>query len=78
MFFCCFHYEFEGDVLKEWFGKTVIYSDHRFAYEEAQELIETEKNIISKDVSLTGKAYTVDSETLFAVLKLNRIAKNFD
>lgn len=65
----------EGDVLKEWFGKTVIYSNHRFAYEEAQELIETEKNIISKDVSLTGKAYTVDSETLFAVLKLNKIAK---
>ena len=33
----------KGEVLEEWFGKTVIYSDHRFAYEEAQELIETQK-----------------------------------
>ncbi len=30
----------KGDVLKEWFGKTVIHSDRRFTYEEAQEIIE--------------------------------------
>ncbi len=30
----------EGHVLEEWFGRTVIHSDHRFTYEEAQELIE--------------------------------------
>lgn len=30
----------EGKVVKEWFGKTVIYSDHRFTYEQAQEIIE--------------------------------------
>jgi ribonuclease R len=30
----------EGKVLKEWFGKTIINSDHRFTYEEAQAIIE--------------------------------------
>lgn len=30
----------DGKVIKEWFGKTVIYSDHRFTYEQAQEIIE--------------------------------------
>ena len=30
----------EGKILKEWHGKTVIHSDRRFSYEEAQEIIE--------------------------------------
>ncbi len=29
------------EILDEWFGRTVIYSDRRFAYAEAQEIIET-------------------------------------
>ncbi|GAB4249353.1 MAG: ribonuclease R [Saprospiraceae bacterium] len=29
-----------GKIVKEWFGKTIIHSDHRFSYEEAQEVIE--------------------------------------
>ncbi len=32
-----------GEVLDEWFGRTVIYSDRRFTYEEAQQVIETGK-----------------------------------
>ncbi|WP_051203556.1 ribonuclease R [Hugenholtzia roseola] len=31
----------EGKILKSWFGKTVIHSDRRFTYEEAQERIES-------------------------------------
>ena len=30
----------EGNVLKRWFGKTVMNSDKRFSYEEAQEVLE--------------------------------------
>lgn len=30
----------EGDIETEWFGRTVIYSDHRFTYEDAQVIIE--------------------------------------
>jgi len=30
----------EGEVLNKWFGKTIIHSDRRYSYEEAQEIIE--------------------------------------
>ena len=33
-----------GDILDKWFGKTVIHSDKRFTYEEAQEIISNKKN----------------------------------
>ncbi len=33
----------DAEVLNEWFGRTVIRSDRRFAYEEAQAVIETGK-----------------------------------
>jgi ribonuclease R len=36
-----FKLDSEGNVLDEWFGRTVIHSDHRFTYEEAQNIIET-------------------------------------
>ncbi len=65
----------KGEVLEEWFGKTVIYSDHRFAYEEAQELIETQAAKVSKEISLTGAAYTVSNDLLKGVLTLDEIAK---
>lgn len=39
-FSAIFHLDMEGNVSKEWFGKTVIYSDRRFTYEEAQEILE--------------------------------------
>ena len=32
-----------ADVINEWYGRTVIKSDRRFSYEEAQEVIETGK-----------------------------------
>lgn len=31
----------QGKLVKEWFGRAVIHSDHRFAYLEAQEFIES-------------------------------------
>lgn len=35
----------KGKVIKEWFGKTVIHSDQRFAYEEAQAVIEGKSEV---------------------------------
>ncbi len=37
-------------VHKEWFGHTVINSNHRFNYEEAQEIIETGKGDLAKEM----------------------------
>ena len=65
----------KGNIKEHWFGKTIIKSNHRFSYQEAQEIIETKKNIISKENSLTGKNYTVDNEIVEAVLVMDEIAK---
>lgn len=35
-----FNIDKDGKIIKEWHGKTVIHSDRRFTYEEAQEIIE--------------------------------------
>ena len=39
-FSAVFEIDKNGVVYNEWFGKSVIYSNHRFAYEDAQEIIE--------------------------------------
>lgn len=40
-FSAIFELDDQGNVHDEWFGKTVIWSDRRFTYEEAQEILET-------------------------------------
>ena len=39
-FSAVFEMDEEANVLNQWFGRTAIHSDRRFAYEEAQEIIE--------------------------------------
>jgi len=50
----CFSAVFELDedsnILNEWFGKTVIFSDRRFSYEEAQERIETKTGDLAEEI----------------------------
>ncbi|MFI3286561.1 MAG: ribonuclease R [Rikenellaceae bacterium] len=38
------------EIIEEWFGRTVIYSDRRFTYAEAQEVIETGKGDYAVEV----------------------------
>ena len=66
----------KGEIKKEWFGRTVIYSDHRFAYEEAQDIIETQSPVVSEKHSLRNGSYTVDEATFNAIITLDKIAKN--
>ncbi|WP_457610546.1 ribonuclease R [Lutibacter sp.] len=65
----------KAQILNQWFGKTVTYSDKRFAYEEAQEIIETKSNSISAKISITGEAYKVENEIVSAILTLDKLAK---
>jgi len=45
-------------VKAEWFGKTIIHSDRRFTYEEAQEIIETKEGQFSQELlALNQLAY---------------------
>jgi len=69
-----------GEILERWFGKTIINSDKRFSYEEAQELLDkadSKKSSPSESprVSLLTQA-RLSSEDFFLnpLFELNRIA----
>lgn len=64
----------KAEVLSQWFGRTVIHSDHRMAYEEAQVVIETEQPLIPSDISLSGEKYEVPSDVFEGILLLNKLA----
>ena len=64
-------------VVNQWFGRTVIFSDQRFAYEEAQYIIETKDNTIPAETSITGSSYVVSDEIVEATLKMDELAKIF-
>lgn len=65
----------KAELVNQWFGRTVIYSDQRFAYEEAQHIIETKNAAIPASISLTGEDYTAPEEIKEAVLTMNDLAK---
>ncbi len=50
----CFSAIFElndnAEIVNEWFGKTVIHSDRRFTYEEAQTIIETGEGDLAEEM----------------------------
>ncbi len=51
-FSAIFDVDSEGKINEEWFGKTVILSDHRFTYEKAQETIEKKAGIYSFELGI--------------------------
>ena len=64
-----------AEILNQWFGRTIIFSDKRFAYEESQVIIETKKNFVPANVSITGLDYYVDETIVEAILKMDDLAK---
>ena len=63
------------EIEKEWFGKTVILSDHRFSYEEVQCILDSGSKTVTADVALNQKEYSVPDEILAALQKLDYFAK---
>jgi len=55
----CFSAVFEMDeqatILNEWFGKTIIRSVRRFAYEEVQEIIEQQQGELLSEINILNK-----------------------
>ena len=74
-FSAIFEIDEKATVINQWFGRTVIDSNQRFAYEEAQYIIETKDNTIPVDISITGSSYVVSDEIVAATLKLDDLAK---
>jgi len=72
----------KAQIVNEWFGRTVTYSDQRFAYEEAQSIIENCKlseaiqpYTMPLEISIIDEAYEVTPEIVEATLKLDELAK---
>jgi len=57
-----FEIDEKAHIIKEWFGRTVIYSDKRFTYDQAQNIIDDETVIANDKIA-------------FAIIKLNILAK---
>ncbi len=81
-FSAVFEINSKAEVIHQWFGRTVTYSDARFAYEEAQHIIETNQDnsqqlqtTIPSDISITDTAYDVKKPIAKAILELDRLAK---
>ena len=74
-FSAIFELDKKSNIKNSWFGRTVINSNQRFSYEEAQHIIETKENTIPIETSITGSAYKVSDEIVFAILKLDELAK---
>lgn len=54
-FSAVFELDEKGKIYNEWFGKTVIHSDHRFAYEDAQEILEGAEGPYKEELHLMDK-----------------------
>ncbi|HZZ75794.1 MAG TPA: RNB domain-containing ribonuclease, partial [Puia sp.] len=51
-FSAVFHITHKGEIKEYWLGRTVIHSDHRFAYEDVQEIIEKNAGEYSEEISI--------------------------
>jgi len=80
----------KAEIKDEWFGRTVTYSDARFAYEEAQAIIEHNVDLkpsevlkqpekinttIPQEVAISGEQYETKQDIAQATLKLDELAK---
>jgi ribonuclease R/exosome complex exonuclease DIS3/RRP44 len=75
-FSAVFKLDQNGHVLEEWFGRTVINSDHRFIYEEAQEIIEwKDYNSVSNLFKKTGLVdFSIDEKVDENLIKATKLA----
>ena len=65
----------KAQIQHQWFGRTVIDSNERFAYEEAQHIIENGNGNIPEEISIRSGAYSVSDEVVSATLTLDKLAK---
>ncbi|SNY94989.1 ribonuclease R [Flagellimonas pacifica] len=74
-FSAIFEMDEKANLINQWFGRTAINSNERFAYEEAQHIIETGEATIPKEISIRGGSYTVSHDIVEATLTFDKLAK---
>ena len=62
-------------IINEWFGKTLINSNERLSYKEAQYVIDNNSNKIPKEVSLDNKQKEINKEVEEGIYIINKLAK---
>ena len=70
-FSAVFEMDDSGDVKGEWFGKTVIHSNRRYSYEEAQEIIEGKEGEFQDEIRAIDKVAKILREARLANGALN-------
>ena len=70
-----FDFNNKNELIKFWAGRTVINSDKRLSYREAQYIISEKENIIPKNISLNKKEKKVNKKIKNTILVLNDLAK---
>lgn len=71
-FSAVFEMTHDGRVVGEWFGRTIIHSDHRFSYEDAQEVLENEEGDVLNPVTESNE---IVERYQFPLHTLNQLAK---
>ncbi len=54
-FSAVFELDKDARIINEWFGRTIIHSDHRFTYEQAQEVLETGEGLYKDELFTLNK-----------------------
>lgn len=50
-FSAVFELDRRAQIINEWFGRTIIHSDHRFSYEEAQDILESKSGPFAEELT---------------------------
>jgi ribonuclease R len=58
-FAAVFEMDAKGKVHQEWFGRTIIHSDHRFTYEQAQEVIESGTGTFAEELKILNGLHEI-------------------
>lgn len=70
-FSAVFEMTHDGRVVSEWFGRTIIHSDKRFTYEEAQEVLESiEGDVLNPTSNEILEKYQLPLHTLNHIAKI--------
>jgi ribonuclease R len=64
-FSAVFEMDEQGKISTEWYGKTIIHSDRRFNYDEAQEIIESGKGEYADEINTLNRLATKLREARF-------------
>jgi ribonuclease R len=54
-FSAVFEFTQEGEIVNEWYGKTVIHSDRRFTYEEAQDILNGKEGDFAEELKTLNR-----------------------